>query len=230
MNVATYGPVSVGINSTPKSFKFYRGGIYDDLNCGKSDSCKEWRTIDCKGLDNCNAKWLATRNIPRRSFTFFFPTVDNIASKFPLRFGRYAPVLFLTSTSALFFVLSSGCPTFLSSMTGLPRLWDLVLFTVLSVNDVVSCMLARWVGFSTHEFQSTSISALTGKKRVNPPPTSILSHHCHTHTGHPVSPDDFTILSSSSFNSELVVRESLLIRKPNPRLNANTGSFPLSLF
>ena len=71
------------------------------------------------------------------------------------------------------------------------------------------------------------ISALTGKKRVNPPPTSILSHHCDT--GHPVSPDDFTILSSS-FNSELLVRESLLIRKLNPLLNANIGSFPLSLF
>ena len=49
-------------------------------------------------------------------------------------------------------------------------------------------------------------------------------------TGHPVSPDDFTILSSSSFNSELLVRESLLIRKLNPSLNANMGSFPLSLF
>ena len=72
------------------------------------------------------------------------------------------------------------------------------------------------------------ISALTGKKRVNPPPTSILSHHCDT--GHPVSPDDFTILSSSLFNSELLVRESLLIRKLNPSLDTNMGSFPFSLF
>ena len=72
------------------------------------------------------------------------------------------------------------------------------------------------------------ISALNGKKTVNPPPISILSHHCDT--GHPVSPDDFTILSSSPFNSELLVRESLLIRKLNPSLNANMGCFPLSYY
>ena len=72
------------------------------------------------------------------------------------------------------------------------------------------------------------ISALTDKKRVNPPPTSILSHHCDT--GHPVSPDHFTILSSSSCNSERLVRESLLIRKLNPSLNANMGPYSLSIF
>ena len=64
-------------------------------------------------------------------------------------------------------------------------------------------------------------------KRVSPPPISILSHHCDT--GHPVSLDDFTVLSSS-FNCELLVRESLLIRKLNPSLNANMGCFPLSYY
>ncbi|XP_028397779.1 cathepsin L1-like [Dendronephthya gigantea] len=33
VNLATYGPVSVGINSAPKSFKFYRDGVYDDFDC-----------------------------------------------------------------------------------------------------------------------------------------------------------------------------------------------------
>ena len=79
--------------------------------------------------------------------------------------------------------------------------------------------------------ENLGISVLTGRKQVNPLPTSILSQYCYT--WHPVSPDDVTILSSSSFNSELLVRESLLcliIRKLNPSLNANMGSFPLSLF
>ena len=51
----------------------------------------------------------------RRSFTFVFPKLDNIASKFALRFGSYALVLFLTLTSALFSALLSDCLTFLSS-------------------------------------------------------------------------------------------------------------------
>ena len=72
------------------------------------------------------------------------------------------------------------------------------------------------------------ISAITGKKRVNPAPTSILSHE--RDTGHPVSPRDFNVLSSCTNNSELLIRETLLIRKFNPSLNANLGSFPLSLF
>jgi hypothetical protein len=33
--LATYGPVAVGINSAPKSFKFYREGVYDDFDCGR---------------------------------------------------------------------------------------------------------------------------------------------------------------------------------------------------
>ena len=74
------------------------------------------------------------------------------------------------------------------------------------------------------------VSALTGKKRVNPPLTSILSHHHDT--GHSVSHNDFSILSSAPSNSstELLVRESLLIHKLNPSLNGQMGSFPLSLF
>ena len=69
--------------------------------------------------------------------------------------------------------------------------------------------------FRTRISDHLGISALTGKKRVNPPPTSILSHHCEI--GHPVSPNDFTIISTSSSNSttELLIRESHLIKKPH---------------
>ena len=71
------------------------------------------------------------------------------------------------------------------------------------------------------------ISAITGKKRVNPAPTSILLHE--RDTGHPVSPHDLNVLSSSTSSLELLIRETLLIRKFNPSLNANLGSFPLSI-
>ena len=52
-------------------------------------------------------------------------------------------------------IILFGCLAFLSLRTGFQKFWDLVLFTVLSVNDVVRCMSARRVGFSTHESQST---------------------------------------------------------------------------
>ena len=71
------------------------------------------------------------------------------------------------------------------------------------------------------------ISSLTGKKHSNPPLTSILSHH--QETNHPVSFEDFKILSSSLFEYELLLHESLLISKFKPSLNANIGSAPLLL-
>ena len=58
------------------------------------------------------------------------------------------------------------------------------------------------------------ISAVTGKKRVSAAPTSVLSHERDTR--HPVSPRDFNVLSSCPNNSELLMRETLLIRKFNP--------------
>ena len=40
----------------------------------------------------------------------------------------------------------------------------------------------------------------------------------HQATGHPVSPDDFSILSTCSSSFELLLRESLLISKLKPTL------------
>ena len=77
----------------------------------------------------------------------------------------------------------------------------------------------------TRIFDHMGISLLTGKKHTNPPLTSILSHHHDT--DHPVSFDDFKILSSCPFEFELLLRESLLIRNLKPSLNANIGLAPL---
>lgn len=80
----------------------------------------------------------------------------------------------------------------------------------------------------TRVSEHMGISALTGKKLGSPPRGNILAHHHET--GHPISFDDFSIISSCSFESELLLRESLLINKLKPHLNGNIGSAPLYLF
>lgn len=53
------------------------------------------------------------------------------------------------------------------------------------------------------------ISSLTGKRQLKLSLNSFLSDH--RDSGYPVPLEDFKILSSSSFESELFLRESLLI-------------------
>ena len=71
------------------------------------------------------------------------------------------------------------------------------------------------------------ISGYTGKPLSKPPFSNIRDHH--QSSGHPVSPDDFSILSSCSSSFELLLRESLLISKLKPSLNANLSSVPFEL-
>ena len=70
---------------------------------------------------------------------------------------------------------------------------------------------------------------LLGKKRKNPPPTGILSHHLVT--AHPTSYNfkiSLKLASSSEF--ELHLRESILTAKTKSSLNVNIGSAPFCLF
>ena len=59
--------------------------------------------------------------------------------------------------------------------------------------------------------------------------TSNLDSHFSQDTNHPFSFEDFKILSSSPFEYELFLHESLLISKLKSSLNANIGSAPLLL-
>ena len=72
------------------------------------------------------------------------------------------------------------------------------------------------------------ISACTGKPLSKPSFSNILSHH--QSSGHPIDPDDFSILTSCSSTFELLLRKSLLISKFQPSLNANLRSVPLTLY
>ena len=72
------------------------------------------------------------------------------------------------------------------------------------------------------------ISAFTGKSLSKPPFSNIRDPH--QTSGHPISPDDFSVLSTCSSPFELLLRESLLISKLKPSLNANLTSMPLTLY
>ena len=65
----------------------------------------------------------------------------------------------------------------------------------------------------------------TGKPLSKPPFSNIRDHH--QSSGHPISPDDFSILSSCFSSFELLLRESLLTSNS---LNANLSSVPLTLY
>ena len=73
------------------------------------------------------------------------------------------------------------------------------------------------------------IMAHTGNEISSPAQlSSILTHN--KKTGHSISLEDFAILSTAFSQFEVLLRESLLISKLNPSLNANINSFPLALF
>ena len=76
------------------------------------------------------------------------------------------------------------------------------------------------------------ISPLTGEKRATTLFTASSMQALARHTNHAISPNDFSIIysCSSSFNIELLIRESFLVSKYKPSLKEKISSTPLSLF
>ena len=102
-------------------------------------------------------------------------------------------------------------------------------------NYTCRCCGASYLGqtrrhLHTRISEHMGVSPLTGKKRAIHSLSSVLTHT--RRTGHSISPDDFTIVSScrSNSNVELLQRKSLLISKLKPPLNENISSTPLFLF
>ena len=62
--------------------------------------------------------------------------------------------------------------------------------------------------FHKHISEHMGISDSTGKPLSKPPFSNIRDYH--QSSGHPISPDDFSILSSCSSSFELLLKESLL--------------------
>ena len=59
--------------------------------------------------------------------------------------------------------------------------------------------------------------------------SSAVQNHSST-TGHYVSPEDFSNIRSASNRIDLLIHESLLIRRDRPALNFQTSSIQLTLF
>ena len=95
------------------------------------------------------------------------------------------------------------------------------------------CCGALYVGqtrrhIHTRISEHMGVSPLTGKKRSVSTMSGILAH-IHN-TKHDISPSDLKILSTATSETDLLIRESLLISKLNPILNASIRSTPLDLF
>ena len=67
----------------------------------------------------------------------------------------------------------------------------------------------------------------TGYKMNNN--SSAVYNHSSS-TGHPVSSEDFKIISSTRNSMDLLIHESLLILRDRPNLNSQTSSIQLTLF
>ena len=98
-------------------------------------------------------------------------------------------------------------------------------FMNLSVKAAELCVLGKPRNLHTCISEHKGISPSTGRKLSRP--SAILNHSAET--SHPISDNDFSVISSSNSSYELLVRESLLISKRKPSLE-NISSIPLSLF
>ena len=67
----------------------------------------------------------------------------------------------------------------------------------------------------------------TGYK-MNNNSSSVYNHS--SSTGHPVSSEDFKIISSTRNSMDLLIHESLLILRDRPNLISQTSSIQLTLF
>ena len=107
-----------------------------------------------------------------------------------------------------------------------PRLHVVYLFMCQCCGKLYVSQTCRYlrVRISDH----VKISALTGKK-LGSHSLFAISHH-HRDTSHPLTPNDFSILTSSSTSFKLLLKESLLINKLKPSFNATITSYPLSFF
>ena len=79
--------------------------------------------------------------------------------------------------------------------------------------------------FKVRMCEHLGISHITGKPRkYNAKQTTAVKEHIRD-SGHKGKPDDFKIISNAVTNFELLIKESLLIQKHNPKLNKQVKSF-----
>ena len=67
------------------------------------------------------------------------------------------------------------------------------------------------------------------KEHKNPRKVTAVTEHMLVNN-HDVSIDDVTFLATGKNDYELLIKESLIVKKLSPPLNTNVSSFPLELF
>ena len=82
--------------------------------------------------------------------------------------------------------------------------------------------------FFTRASGQMGTSNLTGKRIKNAKELAISDHLLQCDS--PINFDNFKILASDSNKFNLLIKESLLIKRDKPVLNRTTKSFPLDLF
>ena len=157
--------------------------------------------------------------VPKKMFISAFHSLAHTLFKFALKSPDFAMLLILTLTFDLFFAHPhASLPSFLSIKDKVPKFLRSGVVYLFKCR----CCSASYVGQTTRHLhvrisEHLEISPITGKPSSSPVMSSILSH-LNT-TDHSANFDDFTILSSCSNTSELMIHESLLISKLKPSLN-----------
>ena len=134
-------------------------------------------------------------------FTLLCQCLSNTLLKSALKLKKTTSFICLSSSQHL--LCSSSFPSYFRSFFPYKGRVPKALRSHVVYIKCRSCA-ASYVGetcphLHTRAFDHVAISAFTGKRRTSSPPTSILSHH--QTTGHPVTLDDFKMLSSCSFES-----------------------------
>ena len=166
---------------------------------------------------------------PRKLFTSTFRSLAFTLSRFAPRIHNLCSSEFPRINVHFVFRPTKRLSRFFPAKDRIPKgLRSHVVYSFAS-----QCCHALYVGrtachLHTRASDHLGVSPLTGKKNANPSPSNIFTHLSETRLS--ATMNDFRVLSAYTSPSELLIRESLLIRKLNPSLNANIGSVPLPLF
>ena len=82
---------------------------------------------------------------------------------------------------------------------------------------------------ATRISEHRGISPRTGAQLGKPIFSSIRNHVYNIHNSNLISPDQFKIVCTSNYDYELLIKESILIKKLQPDLN-NNDSLSLKVF
>ena len=165
----------------------------------------------------------------KRTFQIFLPYLGSFSSKTERSitkiFKQYIPncniriVTKATVRLSSLFSFKERIPSYLTSGV-------VYKFTCGTCNDTYIGKTKRHQ--KTRFCEHFGISALTGKRLKTVQPSAISEHRKSCNFNNDL--DLFTVIGGDSNNWNLLLKESLLIKRDNPEMNAMVSSVPLKLF